>query len=102
MSYFAKKNRRSMACALLVAILASLVPIHEGHAEIADHGAPAVEAVEASAPLVQSSECQEITCVRTPVIFGVMCEACECIWVWVDENGNSRLGRDHWMRCGVV
>ena len=98
MSYVVKKNRRSMACALLAAILASLLPIHEGHAEVADHGMPAVEA---SVTLVQSSECQETTCVSTPSIFGFMCEFCECIWVWVDENGNSRLGRDHWIRCGV-
>ena len=98
MSYLAKKNRQSMAFALLFAMLASLLPIHEGYAEVADHGAPAVAA---SAALVQSSQCQQTTCVTTPSVFGFMCEACECIWVWVDDNGNSRMGRDHWIRCGV-
>ncbi len=55
-----KRNRRPMAYALLLAVLASLLPIHEGHAEVADHGTPAIEA---SAAYVQSGECQETICV---------------------------------------
>lgn len=98
MSYGKTRNCRRVASALVVAMLASLVPHQAAHAEAADHHAPAAtEAVVA----VQSASCQYTRCVRVTA-FGRMCEACDCTWTYEDENGNLRLGRDHWIRCGVM
>lgn len=101
MSNVRTRSCRLVACTLVAALVASLVPHRAAHAETADHGAPAV------AVAAQSGDCPDggiggcssvsITILGTTF----WCEACDCMWLVEGSDGNTRIVRDHWNDCGV-
>jgi hypothetical protein len=94
------RSYRLIACALVAAIVASLVPHQAVHAEVADHAASAATVTVAA---FQSGGCGEGAaggCV-TFNRFGFWCEACDCMYLVVGSDGHTRIEREHWIDCGV-
>lgn len=104
------RSYRLVACALVAALVASLVPHQAAHAEAAAHteaaahAETAVHATPATAATVaafQSGGCGEGAaggCVTINLIF-VVCEACDCMYIVEGEDGHKRIVREHWNDC---
>ncbi|WP_419163155.1 hypothetical protein [Candidatus Palauibacter sp.] len=114
------KNRRLVACALVAAMVASLVPHQVAHAEVADHAAAATEAAALVAQTgIELQGCPDggagaclvsglnvsvgltIGIISVTIDRTLTCVVCDCGWVYTDDNGFRRYHREHWVDCNL-
>lgn len=101
MSNRTTRSYRLVACALVAAIVASLLPQQTAHAETTDDTAPvvAVAAQSGDCPDGGIGGCSSVSITILGTTF--WCEACDCMWLVVGSDGRTRIERDHWNDCGV-